>query len=142
MIIAKLTLRQRNFVDEFIITGSAYKAAINAGYSKSYAKTNSHKLLENTRIKSAIDEQLEKLEPQTIATQEEVLSYLTSVMRGEQREQTLRGEGEGYQSIIDIDVGAKDRIKAAELLGKRHRLWTDKVETEHKGEVAFVDDIS
>ncbi|MBF8970171.1 terminase small subunit [Streptococcus mitis] len=139
---AKLTLRQKNFVDEFIITGSAYKAAINAGYSKSYAKTNSHKLLENTRIKSAIDEQLEKLEPQTIATQEEVLSYLTSVMRGEQREQTLRGEGEGYQSIIDIDVGAKDRIKAAELLGKRHRLWTDKVEAEHKGEVAFVDDIS
>lgn len=140
MIIAKLTLRQRNFVDEFIITGSAYKAAINAGYSKSYAKTNSHKLLENTRIKSAIDEQLEKLEPQTIATQEEVLSYLTSVMRGEQREQTLRGEGEGYQSIIDIDVGAKDRIKAAELLGKRHRLWTDKVETEIKGTVVFANE--
>lgn len=70
------------------------------------------------------------------------MAYLTSVMRGEQTEQTLRGEGEGYQSIIDIDVGAKDRIKSAELLGKRYRLWTDKVETEHKGEVVFVDDIS
>lgn len=85
---------------------------------------------------------MKQLESETIANQKEVLSYLTSVMRGEQTEQTLRGTGEGVQSIIDIDVGAKDRIKAAELLGKRHRLWTDKVETEHKGEVAFIDDIS
>lgn len=82
------------------------------------------------------------LESETIANQQEVLSYLTSVMRGEHTEQILRGEGEGYQSLIDIEVGAKDRIKAAELLGKSHGLWTEKKEIEHKGEVAFVDDIS
>ncbi|MHB9781475.1 terminase small subunit [Streptococcus sp. 10F2] len=137
-----MTLKQKRFADEYIISGNATEAAIKAGYSRKYANTNASKLLQNTTIKSYIDEHLAELESKTIATQEEVLSYLTSVMRGEQREQTLRGEGEGYQSIIDIDVGAKDRIKAAELLGKRHRLWTDKVETEHKGEVAFVDDIS
>lgn len=72
------------------------------------------------------------------------MSYLTSVMRGEQTEQTLRGTGEGAQSIIDIDVGAKDRIKAAELLGKRHRLWTDKQELSMDGPVvlanSWVDD--
>ena len=49
-------------------------------------------------------------------------------MRGETQEQTLCSIGELGQQVIDIDVGAKDRIKAAELLGKRHRLWTDKQE--------------
>ncbi|KAF3303768.1 hypothetical protein FPV24_01315 [Carnobacterium sp. PL24RED07] len=49
-------------------------------------------------------------------------------MRGEQTEQTLRDIGEGAQEIDDIDVSAKDRIKAAELLGKRYGIWTDKTE--------------
>ncbi len=97
-------------------------------------------MLENVGIKSYIDEHLAELQSATIANQEEVLSYLTSVMRGEQTEQTLRGTGEGAQSIIDIDVGAKDRIKAAELLGKRHRLWTDKVEAEVQGTVVFANE--
>lgn len=140
MVIAKLTLKQKRFADEYIISGNATEAAIKAGYSSKYANTNASKLLQNTTIKSFIDDRLAELESKTIATQEEVLSYLTSVMRGEQREQTLRGEGEGYQSIIDIDVGAKDRIKAAELLGKRHRLWTDKVEAEVQGTVVFANE--
>jgi phage terminase small subunit len=49
-------------------------------------------------------------------------------MRGEKTEQTLCSIGELGQQVIDIDIGAKDRIKAAELIGKRHRLWTEKVE--------------
>ncbi|MFS1663338.1 terminase small subunit [Streptococcus sp. zg-JUN1979] len=138
--LSKLTLRQKKFADEYIISGNAYKSAVSAGYSQKYAKTDSHKLLENTRIKSYIDERLAKLDSEKIADQKEVLSYLTSVMRGEQTEQTLRGEGEGLQSLIDIDVGAKDRIKAAELLGKRHRLWTDKQELDVTATVVFEGD--
>lgn len=49
-------------------------------------------------------------------------------MRGETTEQTLCGTGEGTQKLITIEVSAKDRIKAAELLGKRHVMWTDKQE--------------
>lgn len=138
--IAKLTLKQQRFADEYIISGNATEAAIKAGYSSKYANTNASKLLQNTTIKTYLDEHLAELNSKTIATQEEVLSYLTSVMRGEQTEQTLRGTGEGAQSIIDIDVGAKDRIKAAELLGKRHRLWTDKVEAEVQGTVVFANE--
>lgn len=81
-----------------------------------------------------------QLASEKIATQEEVLSYLTSVMRGETQEQTLCSIGELGQEIIDIDVGAKDRIKAAELLGKRHRLWTDKVEADISGAVVFANE--
>jgi phage terminase small subunit len=83
---------------------------------------------------------LAQLASEKIATQEEVLSYLTSVMRGETQEQTLCSIGELGQEIIDIDVGAKDRIKAAELLGKRHRLWTDKVEADISGTVVFANE--
>ena len=123
-----MTLKQQRFADEYIISGNATGAAVKAGYSSKYANTNASKLLQNTAIKSYIDERLAQLASEKIATQEEVLSYLTSVMRGETQEQTLCSIGELGQQVIDIDVGAKDRIKAAELLGKRHRLWTDKQE--------------
>ena len=135
-----MTLKQQRFADEYIISGNATDAAIKAGYSSKYANTNASKLLQNTTIKSYIDERLAQLASEKIATQEEVLTYLTSVMRGETQEQTLISIGELGQTITDIDVGAKDRIKAAELLGKRHRLWTDKSEVEIAGTVVFANE--
>ena len=96
--------------------------------------------MKKLEVKKYIDERLARLASEKIATQEEVLSYLTSVMRGETQEQTLCSIGELGQEIIDIDVGAKDRIKAAELLGKRHRLWTDKVEADVTGTVVFANE--
>lgn len=139
---SKLTLKQQRFADEYIITGNIYKAAVAAGYSKNYAKGNAAKLLEKESVKKYIDERLEKLKKESIAEQDEVLQYLSSIMRGEQQEQTLRGMGEGYQEIDDIDVSAKDRIKAAELLGKRYAMWTDKQEISGDVGVTIVDDIN
>ncbi|HEM3635872.1 TPA: terminase small subunit [Streptococcus suis] len=137
---SKLTIKQQRFADEYIICGNATEAAIKAGYSGKYANTNASKLLQNTTIKAYIDERLEELKSEKVADQQEVLEYLTSVMRGQTQEQTLCSIGELGQQVIDIDVGAKDRIKAAELLGKRHRLWTDKVEAEVKGTVVFANE--
>lgn len=137
---SKLTLKQQRFADEYIICGNATEAAIKAGYSGKYANTNASKLLQNTTIKSYIDERLEELKSEKVADQQEVLEYLTSVMRGQTQEQTLCSIGELGQQVIDIDVGAKDRIKAAELLGKRYRLWTDKVEAEVNGTVVFANE--
>lgn len=136
----KLTVKQQRFADEYIRTGNAYQSAINAGYSETYAKGNVVKLLENVSVKYYVDKRLEELKKESIAEQDEILQYLTSVMRGETTEQTLVGQGEGYQEIDNIDVGAKDRIKAAELLGKRYRMWTEKVEAEVTTPI-FVDDI-
>lgn len=119
--LGKLTSRQQRFADEYIISGNAMQSAVKAGYSKKYAKSDSHKLLENTGIKSYIDERLKEIESAKTATQQEVLEYLTSVMRGEQREQTLIGKGMGIQEKTYIDVSAKDRLKAADLLNKIHQ---------------------
>ncbi|MDW8680982.1 terminase small subunit [Streptococcus suis] len=138
-----MTEKQKIFADEYIISLNATKA-----YKKAYpnvkkdavAQANGSRLLSNAMVKAYIDEQLEKLQSERVADQQEVLEYLTSVMRGQTQEQTLCSIGELGQQVIDIDVGAKDRIKAAELLGKRHRLWTDKVEAEVNGTVVFANE--
>ena len=75
------------------------------------------------------------------ADAQEVLEYLTSVMRGNETEEVLIGVGEGMQSTIQKEVGAKDRLKAAELLGKRFALFTDKTEVAVSEIPTFVDDI-
>lgn len=120
------------------------ESATKAGYSENYARAQSHKLLENVGIKTYISERLAELQSKKVADQQEVLEYLTSVMRGEETEQTIIGVGELGQELTDIEVSAKDRIKAAELLGKRYRLWTDKQEVEVQGTVVFAneDDIA
>ncbi|MBL6538731.1 terminase small subunit [Streptococcus suis] len=137
---SKLTLKQQRFADEYIICGNATEAAIKAGYAKRSAQQVGSENLLKPVIKSYIDERLEELKSEKVADQQEVLEYLTSVMRGQTQEQTLCSIGELGQQVIDIDVGAKDRIKAAELLGKRHRLWTDKVEAEVNGTVVFANE--
>ncbi|HGH9230326.1 TPA: terminase small subunit [Streptococcus pyogenes] len=135
--LSKLTLKQKRFADEYIISANATAAAIKAGYSKKTARSIGQENLTKPDIKAYIDERLEKLESEKIATQEEVLQYLTSIMRGDQQEKTLISVGEFGQKIVDIDVGAKDRIKAAELLGKRYRLFTDKVEMDVSSDVTL-----
>ena len=124
----KMTLKQQRFADEYIITGNFYKSAVEAGYSEKYAKSQSHKLLENVGIKNYIDERLAKLESEKIATQEEVLQYLTSVMRGEKTDPVLVLDGEGTQKVIEAVPSVQSRTKAAELLGKRYGTFTDRVD--------------
>lgn len=136
----KLTVKQQRFADEYIRLGEVTKAAINAGYSTKSAYAVGSENLKKPSIKAYIDKRLEELKKESIAEQDEILQYLTSVMRGEMKEQILVGQGMGYQEIDSMDVGAKDRIKAAELLGKRYRMWTEKVEAEVTTPI-FVDDV-
>lgn len=118
---AKLSLKQQKFADEYIISGNIEQSALNAGYSANYSRSQSHKLLANVGIKSYIDERLKEIESKKTATQQEVIEYLTSVMRGEHKEEILIGQGQGFQEITYIDVSAKDRLKAANLLNKIHQ---------------------
>ncbi|MCG2354724.1 terminase small subunit [Staphylococcus epidermidis] len=142
----KLNLKQQAFVDEYIKTGTAYQSAIRAGYSEKYAKSSSHKLLENVGIKAEIDKRMEKLKKDSIADQDEILQYLTSVLRGEVTDQELipiqvgRGEMEVEELEKRSDTNA--RTKAAELLGKRYMMWTDKQQIETTAMVHFDDDIN
>ena len=121
---AKLTLKQRKFADEYIISGNAtesYKKAYPSVKKDSTANTNASRMLRNAKVKSYIDDRLKEIESEKTASIKEVMEYLSSVMRGEQREQTLIGMGQGFQEKTYIDVSAKDRLKAADLLNKIHQ---------------------
>lgn len=123
-----LTARQKKFCDEYLISGNATDAAIKAGYSPKTAKSIGQRLLTFVDLKQYIDAELEKLHSAKIADAQEVLEYLTAVMRGQHTEQVLKLVGDGIQTVADIDVSAKERIKAAELIGKRYALFSDKMD--------------
>lgn len=137
----KLTPKQKAFADYYIETGNATESARRAGYSEKYLNTNANKLLQNTSISLYLDERMKKIEDERIANGDEVLKYLTSVMRGEEDEEVIvvEGEGDGCSSARKIrkELNAKDRLRAAELLGKRHRLFTDKIEADIQGAIIF-----
>ena len=128
----KITERQRRFVDYYLELGNQVQAAIKAGYSERYAKDQAFRILEIPEIKEYYEDRLQEIESKRVANIKEVMEYLTSVMRGEETEEMIvvEGCGNGYSEArkINKSIGAKDRLKAAELIGKRYMMFTDKVE--------------
>lgn len=136
-----MNAKQRRFADEYLKDCNATQAAIRAGYNEKTAYSQGQRMLKNVEIKTYISEQLEKIHNENTADAQEVLEYLTGVMRGKHTEQVLKLVGEGVQVIDDIDVSARDRIKAAELIGKRYGLFTDKVGIEGNVPVVINNDL-
>jgi phage terminase small subunit len=137
-----LTLKQRKFADLFIELGNQTEAAIRAGYKKSNARSTASELMDKPHVKEYIAARMAEKDNETIASQDEILMFLTSVMRGEVKEQIPLLDGDGYQKLAELDETApKDRIKAAELLGKRYAMWTDNKNIGGQVEVVIVDDI-
>lgn len=139
--IVKLTAKQRRFCEEYIIDCNATQAAIRAGYKEKYAHTNANKLLQNTTLKQYIDELLEKIRNNNIADATEVMEYLTSVVRGKSSSEivVVEGVGEGCSIARNMQKAPdeKERLKAAELLGKRYGLFTDKLEVDGVAKVVI-----
>lgn len=123
----RLTKKQRRFADEYLIDCNGTKAAIRAGYSLKTANEQAAKLMANRKIKAYISEKLEELSSERLADAQEVLEYLTAVMRGQHTEEILRLNGGGVQVADHIQVSARDRIRAAELIGKRYGMFKDNV---------------
>ena len=158
---AELNERQKRFCDEYLIDMNAEQAAIRAGYSAKYARGNAHKLVANSGIVAYITERMQQKEKELIADQDEVLQYLTSVMRREKTESivvTLKEKHSFYEpdeegkmrkvtvekevpKIVEIPAKLSDSNKAAELLGKAHCLFTDKVDLDGSTRILIVDDI-
>lgn len=127
---AKMTEKQKRFCDEYLIDLNATQAAIRAGYSKKTAGVMAAENLKKPYIKEYIDARMAEKEKQLIADQDEVLEYLTSVLRGESQSSVLARNFEGGEDVIEKPPDEKERLKAAELLGKRYGLYTEKVEAD------------
>lgn len=136
-----LTAKQKRFADEYLIDTNGKQAAIRAGYSEKTANEQASRLLTNVNVKSYIDERMKEIEAENIADAKEVMKYLTSVMRGEHTEEVPVLCGDGCQELTPKEVSAKDRLKAAELLGKRYGMFTDKMSVEGVIPVVITDDL-
>ena len=150
MIVAekKLTAKQQMFCDEYLIDLNATQAAIRAGYSKKTAYSIGQENLNKPEIKEYIEKRMAEKEESLIAKQDEVMRYLTSVMRRELNESvvvTLQNKTEKWvvdeetgklkkqtvteekPAVVDIPAKLVDANKAAELIGKRYGMFKDSV---------------
>lgn len=137
----KLTVMQKKFADEYIRTGNGLQSAIKAGYSERSAKEIASETLTKPNVKAYVEKRMKELEKDTIADADEVLQYLTRVMRGEIDEPTLKGVGKGEQELIYTEPQINDRTRAAELIGRRYAIFTDKLELDGDLGVNIIDDI-
>ena len=140
-----MTKKQERFCIEYLIDANATQAAIRAGYSKKTAYSQGERLLKNVEVQNYIQEQMKQLESDTIASAEEVIKYLTSVLRGETQAEVIVVEGEvdGCSSARKIKKAPdeKEKLKAAELLGKRYGLFKDNVNLDGGVSITFIEDI-
>lgn len=142
---AGLTQKRKRFADEYLIDLNATQAAIRAGYSEKTAYSQGQRLLKDVEVKKYIDRQMEQKDSEMIAGQDEVLKYLTSVLRGESRTDGLvvvrTAKGSDKIKTVEKSPSEKDKLKAAELLGKRYGMFTEKLAVEGDIGVTIVDDI-
>ena len=130
-----MTEKQKVFADEYIIclnATQAYKKAYPNIKKDKVAQVNGSRLLSNAMIKAYINERLEKLKSERVADQQEVLEFLTAVMRGEITEPLLVLDGDGYQKVMDAKPNVSTRKSAAVDLGKRYGLFVDRQEITQK----------
>ena len=129
---AKMTEKQKRFCDEYLIDLNATQAAIRAGYSKKTAYRTGADNLMKPQIKEYISARMDEKNKELIADQDEVLKYLTSVLRWKSRSTVVVIESTGdFCSVareMEKTPDEKERLKAAELLGKRYGLYTDHIE--------------
>lgn len=132
-----MTEKQKRFCEEYLIDCNAtraYKTVYKNVKSDVVAATNGGRLLRNAEVQKYIAEQMEKIHNEKTADAQEVIEYLTSVLRGESTAQEIvvEGTGDGCSEArtMEKSPSEKERLKAAELLGKRYALFTDKVETD------------
>ena len=134
VVIDAMTNKQKRFCDEYLIDCNATQAAIRAGYSAKTAKQIGQENLTKLDIKNYIDARMTKIRNDSIADATEIIKYLTSVVRGESQgtEIVVEGIGDGRSEARTIKKAPseKDRLKAAELLGKRYGIFRDNVAIE------------
>lgn len=129
-----VTPRQEKFCIEYLIDLNATQAAIRAGYSKKTAEALASRLLRNVNIRSRIKELQDKVFEDGMMSAAEALWRLSKAGRGELKEEVVvtEGIGDGFSEakIIKKQISARDQIKALELMGKRHDLFSSDTKIE------------
>ena len=135
---SKLNEKHKAFADHYVESLNATESYMKV-YECSYntARTNGARLLTNANIKKYIDEVMSAKEESRIASQDEILQILTDIARGVTEEEVVQFSQLGEELRTTRKPTIKDRMKASELLGKRYRMWIDKVEANVNQQVIF-----
>ena len=136
---SKLNEKQKAFADYYIESLNAtesYKRAYEVENQRT-AESAGSRMLSNVEVKKYIDEVMSAKDESRIASQDEILQILTDIARGITEEEVVQFSQLGEELRTTRKPTIKDRIKAAELLGKRYRMWIDKVEANVNQQVIF-----
>lgn len=150
---AKLTAKQKKFVEEYLIDLNATQAAIRAGYSPNTAQEQSSRLLSNVMVKNEIDKAIAERSRRTGISQDRVLRELAKIafvnpndvinfsdatvkMTSEEnlaaiasvKVKKIPGE---YGDATEREIKLCDKLKALDLLGKHLGIY-DKKDAEDK----------
>lgn len=142
-----LTEKQKLFAEEYLKDLNATRA-----YKEIYkvkkdetAKVNGCRLLTNANLQIYIKGLIDNIHNDKIATAEEVMEYLTKVLRGESESEivVVEGTGDGCSSARRLQKAPdeKERTKAAELLGRRYGMFTDNFKTGGVVSVQIINDL-
>ena len=142
-----LTQKQQNFIDNYLLSGDITASAVKAGYSSKNAYQQGNQLLKNPFVQAFMSMRMKQLESSKIASQKEILEFLTAIVRGEHVDEVAMniGKGQGITAAekIELKVASKERIKAAELLAKINGMLVAKSEVDFKNAIPVIikDDI-
>lgn len=143
-VVALLNVRQRSFCEYYVECGNATEAAKKAGYSEKTAYSIGNENLKKPEVKNYIKELMDKKLSDNILNANEVLSLLSDIAKGKTKEEVVLtvgvGNGLSDTQIVEKRVSEKERLKALELLGKRHMLFTDKTTVDLNIPVLFEGD--
>lgn len=139
-----MTPKQEKFCAEYLIDLNATQAAIRAGYSEKTAGSLGQRLLKKVEIQDRIKKLREKEFKKAIMTAEEVEFLLSKAGRGEMKEEVVvtegMGDGRSLARTVEKQISARDRLKALELMGRRHHLFEDRTKDEEEEKVEIIDD--
>ena len=94
-----MTERQKRFAEYYLESGNARQAALKAGYSAGYAQH----VKRQKGVKEYLEMRVGSMDNTRVASADEVLAFLTDVMRGQEND----------------EKGVSLRMKAAEMISKR-----------------------
>ena len=135
--VLKLTIKQKKFADEYIRLGNSTQAAINAGYSKKTARQIGADNLSKAYIREYVNEKMDALDKKKTMQIKEIMEELTSIARGEIKEERLDKDG----GIVKTRPLFADRLKAMDLLGKRYGMWNGMAQ-EAASQTVIIDDMT
>ena len=140
-----LNPRQEKFISEYLKTLNVTQSAIKAGYSPHTATVQGSRLLKNEKVAKYIDEQRKKVIDEGVLSANELLHILSNAAVGDETEirevVVKRGEFQRnpdtdrmnlvyneHVEMVEVPIKPSDRLRARDMLGKYHKLFTEKKE--------------